>query len=338
MPSCRQSESIAVKYPVCLLIGSFLLNGSSAAQATECQPVASSAGVLVEIQPRLYAVSGSPADFNPCHPSVELKMPRQGARFPLVIISHGGAGLGEAERSIASEFRKMGFATLLFDAYKMNGFQQDWRFWAEQVTNESRQRINYKATLGAYQWALTNGDIDTSRIYFHGVSNGANVVVNMAGAVDPAHVKGVIAEGTMMSGIGVPDKLNVPVKLVFGKLDNYGGRQQDHWRWLLKESCMLNGRTQRFIQPAGSAQRCNLDNDPGGSTESPIEWYESQKKAGADIEIWWYEGAAHGIFSGPVVQQTRTWGVANKRYAWIGGSAASRNKFLEDFKNFVQEK
>jgi poly(3-hydroxybutyrate) depolymerase len=185
---------------------------------------------------------------------------------------------------------------------------------------------------------LTNQDIDTSRIYFHGLSNGANVVVNIAGAVDPAHVKGIFAEGTMMSGIGVPDKLNVPVRLIFGKQDNYGGKQQDEWRWLLKESCKLNGKTQKFIQPAGSSQRCSWDNSPGSMTESPMEWFEAQKKSDADIDIWWYEDAAHGMFSGVMNRQTRTWGANDTRYAWTGASFAARGQFLNDFKLFVSAK
>ena len=241
---------------------------------------------MVETVPRMYAVLGMPAEFDPCNASVELKTPNEAIKSPLVIISHGGAGLGDAERKIAYEFRKLGFATLIFDAYKINGYNQEWQFWATQVTNESRQRMNYKATLGAYQWALTNEKVDTSRIYFHGLSNGANVVVNMAGAVDPAHVKGVFAEGTMMSGIGVPDKINVPVRLIFGKQDNYGGRAQDEWRWTLKEACLFNGKTQGFIQPTGSAQRCNMESNPQGLTESPIEWFDAQKKSGADIDVW----------------------------------------------------
>lgn len=309
---------------------------SGVAWASDCQKNPSPVTQMVEVLPRMHAVMGVPADFDPCNASVELNVPVHVQRAPLVIISHGGAGLGEAERNIAQEFRKLGFATLLFDAYKINGYGQGWQFWATQVTNESRQRMNYKATWGAYEWALTQQQIDTERIYLHGLSNGANVVVNMAGAVDPRHVKAVFAEGTMMSGIGVPDKLQVPVRLIFGRLDNYGGKRQDEWRWLLKESCVLNGQTQRFVQPVGSAQRCNMDTRPQELTESPMEWYEGQKQRGADIEIWWYEDAAHGLFLGPLTRQTRTWGLQDVRYAWVGASSQARQKFLQDFKRHTQ--
>lgn len=314
-----------------LLLICFLTN----VLAADCQKYPLPVTKMVEVSPKFFAFMGSPANFDPCNASVEFKTPNSGEKFPLVIISHGGAGLGDAERNIASEFRRLGFATLLFDAYKINGYKQDWQFWAAQVTNESRQRMNYKVTFGAYQWALNNEKVDTNNIYFHGLSNGANVVVNMAGAVNPAHVKAVFAEGTMMSGIGVPDKLNVPVRLIFGKLDNYGGRQQDEWRWLLKETCANNGKTQNFIQPPGSANRCNVELNPSDMTQSPIEWYEEQKNAGADIDVWWYEDTAHGMFSGQINRQTRTWGTNDTRFAWTGGASSAREKFLDDFKKFI---
>lgn len=309
---------------------------SAGMAAADCPRPAAPTGELLEYLPRMYVLKGPAGDFDPCDSSVEFLSPRASGKSPLVIISHGGAGLGEAERNIALAFRQLGFATLLYDAYRMSGFNRDWRFWAEQVSNESRQRMNYKATWGAYEWALKEPRVDSSRIYLHGLSNGANVVVNMAGAVDPAHVKGVFAEGTMMSGIGVPDKLRVPVRLIFGKLDNYGGRQQDEWRWLLREACALNGRSYKFMQPEGSAQRCNLDMNPTASTQTPLEWFEDQKRAGADIDLWWYENAAHGMFLGPLTYQTRTWGASDLRYAWIGGSSDARNKFLADFQTYAE--
>ena len=71
-------------------------------------------------------------------------------------------------------------------------------------------------------------------------------------------------------------------------------------------------------------------------TESPIEWFESQKRANADIDIWFIDNAAHDMFAGPLNKQTRTWGSNDKRYAWTGGSSESRQKFLEQFKKFSQ--
>ena len=66
-----------------------------------------------------------------------------------------------------------------------------------------------------------------------------------------------------------------------------------------------------------------------------MEWFEAQKKSGADIDIWWYEDAAHGMFTGLMNRQTRTWGANDTRYAWTGASSAAREKFLNDFKQFI---
>ena len=72
--------------------------------------------------------------------------------------------------------------------------------------------------------------------------------------------------------------------------------------------------------------------------ESPLEWFERQKQAGADIEIWWYEEAAHGMFLGPINRQARVWGATDKRFAWTGGSEDARQKFLSNFEAFVQSR
>jgi hypothetical protein len=66
-----------------------------------------------------------------------------------------------------------------------------------------------------------------------------------------------------------------------------------------------------------------------------MDWYEAQKARGADIEIWWYEGAAHGMFSGPLNRQQRTWGDNDARFAWTGAEPAAREKFISDFRRFA---
>lgn len=308
------------------------------ASAETCNPAPQDVAKLIEVAPSMYNVKGKLAEFDPCHSSVDFDVPRTDAKPPLMIISHGGAGLGQAERNIARAFRKQGFATLIYDAYQMNGFNKDLRFWSANATNEARQRMNYKVTLGAYHWALKNEKIDTSQIYFNGVSNGAATVVNIAAVVDPKHVKGVFAEGLPTTGLGVPDELKVPVRLINGKLDNYAGRKEDDWRWLIKERCAYNGRVEDFIQAPGSALRCNWDKNENDLSESGIEWYETQKKKNANIENWWYENAAHSMFLGPLSKDMRTWGKSDTRYAWTGGDQSARDKFMGDIKTFVQSK
>ena len=71
-----------------------------------------------------------------------------------------------------------------------------------RIGNAYRQMMILKTTYAAYEWTLTRKDVDTSKIYFYGISNGASVVINIAGMVDSKHVRGVIAEAPTTTGIG----------------------------------------------------------------------------------------------------------------------------------------
>ena len=82
-----------------------------------------------------------------------------------MIIAHGG-GVGLSETEMANRMNARGVVTLLFDAYELNGFNyKGTNLFVSGVSNESRQRMIYKAAFTAYQWAIQQGDkIDTSRI------------------------------------------------------------------------------------------------------------------------------------------------------------------------------
>ncbi len=300
----------------------------------ECNPAPKDVALLKEIRPRFHTVEGPLATFDPCHKSVKFQKPFFTARPPLMILVHGGGGVDTATRNAAEAFRSKGFATLFFDAYEHNGFGQGLRFWAAQASNEARQRMIYKVTLGAYEWAIRRPDIDVRQIYFHGVSNGGAVLANIAAAVSPEHVKGVYAEGTPGAGLGLPAKLQVPLRLIYGKLDNYGGRSEDDWIWQRQDPCALN--TPTFIHPPGSSQTCSALANPAGLTLKPIDWYEEQRTRGADIAVWFYDNAAHGIFFGPIRRNMITYGADMQRYAWVGADASARTRLLEDIEQHVK--
>ena len=73
---------------------------------------------------------GPLAEFDPCQRSVDLSMhsklfgPHVEVKPPLDIIAHGGGGLGKLEKKMAIALNREGIATLMFDAYQMNGFYQ----------------------------------------------------------------------------------------------------------------------------------------------------------------------------------------------------------------------
>lgn len=323
-------------FPLLLTCATLFSASAVQAQGQDCNPAPKDVAALKVIMPEFHTVTGELAGFDPCHSSTKFQRPIFSSKPPLMILAHGGGGLDAATRNAADGFRSKGFATLLFDAYEHNGFKQGFMFWGSKATNESRQRMIYKVTLGAYEWALKRTDINTSQIYFHGLSNGAAVVANLAGVVSPAHVKGIFPEGLPGMGLGLPDKLNVPVRLVFGKLDNYGGTREDEWIWLRQEPCLVN--VTDFIHPPGNSLICSPMANPRGLTPKPIDWYEDQKRQGADIDIWFYDNAAHGMFLGPLQKNMLTYGANNRRYTWVGGDPSAKTKLLADVEKYQKSK
>ena len=304
---------------------------------SDCRPAPLGVAQLVEIRPGFHRVQGLLAEFDPCHRSVQLSMPgfladKLADKPPLMIIAHGGNGPGSAEQEMVRRMNARGVATLLFDAYEMNGFNyRGTSLFLTGTTNESRQRMIFKSTLGAYHWIRQNDRVDTTRLFIHGLSNGGSVALNMAAVVDPAHVRVVFAEGAPSAGIGMPDQIRVPLKMVFGKMDNYGGRTQDDWMHLRTDPCVVN-------QPAegaavGTAQRCSLRINPASQGLSPYQWAEQLKAEGQPVEFWFYDDAAHGLMAGAMDRGMRTYGsgpTASLRYGWIGASSKAANRFTAD--------
>lgn len=309
----------------------------------DCRPAPPGVAQLVEIRSGFHRVQGPLAEFDPCHRSVQLSMPgffadKIADKPPLMIIAHGGNGPGGAEQEMVRRMNARGVATLLFDAYEMNGFQyRGTSLFLTGTTNESRQRMIFKATLGAYQWVRQDPRIDTTRLFIHGLSNGGSVALNMAAVVDPAHVRMVFSEGAPSAGIGMPDKIRVPLKMVFGKIDNYGGRTEDDWMHLRTDPCVVN-------QPAegaapGSTQRCSVHNNPNAQGQSPFQWGEQLKAVGQPLEFWFYEEAAHGLLAGPIDRGMRTYGsgpTASQRFGWIGATQAAANRFVADLMKAIK--
>ena len=308
-----------------------LLAASIAALFAGCagpaEPPGAGAGPrLVEIAPGIHTVQGPLRPFDPAHPAVALRLPAGVAKPPLLILVHGGGGARDQAQAMAL-FHAQGIAVLGFDAYRLAGLERDWRFWVRNVTYEARQRMIYAAALGAYRWAATLDSVDTSRIFIHGLSNGADVVANLAAVASPDHVRMVFAEGLAGAGLGLPDRLSVPLRAVYGRLDNYAGGSEIDWRWSRRVPCRLN--MAGFEGPAGNAARCNAGLNAFNLTESPEQWVARQRAAGADIDIWFYDDAAHGIFAGPLRFLTMDW-PGRTAPAPIGATEAARQKLLHD--------
>ncbi|MBU8540629.1 alpha/beta hydrolase family protein [Falsiroseomonas tokyonensis] len=155
---------------------------------------------IVAVAPGMNTVRGRLKPFDPAHPSVDLRLPPGVTKPPLVILVHGGGGARDQANAMAL-LHADGVAVLGFDAYRMNGFDRHSDFWIRNMTYEARQRMIYSTALGAYRWAATLESIDVTRLHLHGLSNGADVVANLAAVVSPAHVRMVFAGGWRGQGL-----------------------------------------------------------------------------------------------------------------------------------------
>ena len=308
-------------------------SGLAAQPSVTCLPQERGAMELVPIRANFHTVGGRMGGFDPCESKVQFRLPEGSANPALMISVHGGGGIRDVLGSDEAFFQQ-GFATLVFDAYSMQGIPgRDSLFWARSVTNEARQRMIYTTALAAYRWAIQRRDIDNSRIYLFGVSNGAAVVANLAGLVDPAHVKGVISEGVTPIGLGLPDEIRVPVMLAFGKLDDFGNADPKGSRWTLSDDCRLNIEFPSV--PAGSSRYCN-QSTPGRRIPNALEWAEAVKQRGGTVEVAYFEGMAHSaFFLGGLRLGTATWGNGQTLGASVGATDAARKQFLEAMLDFI---
>lgn len=300
--------------------------------AITCLPHERGEQALVPLRPNFFTVSGRMGGFDPCESNVKFRIPSGAIKPPLMISVHGGGGIHDVLMSDEAFFRH-GMATLAFDAYAMQGLTgRTSLFWARSVTNEARQRMIYMTALAAYRWAIQRTDIDSGRIYLFGISNGAAVVANLASVVDPAHVKGVIAEGITPIGLGLPDDIRVPVQLVFGKLDDFGNPDPNGHRWTLSDDCRLN--IQLASLPPGSSARCN-QHTPGKKIPNALEWVDTVQKNGGQIEVVYVEDMAHNAYFGPLVRRNATWGNGQTLGASLGATDAARAEFFKAMRSFI---
>lgn len=288
---------------------------------------------LQALRGQFFSVQGRMGGFDPCESLVRFRRAAGGAKAPLMISVHGGGGITDV-RASDEAFHAAGLSTLVFDAYAMQGLPgRSSGFWARSVSNEARQRMIYATAHAAYEWAIQRADIDAERIYFFGVSNGAAVVANLAAVVDPKHVRGVIAEGITPIGLGLPDRIRVPVFLVFGRLDDFGSPDPAMLRWDLSDDCRLNVRLDGY--PEGSARRCNATT-PGQRIPTPLQWAQAVQSAGGRVDVVYIEGMAHNAFFGPLRQQRATWANGESYGASLGATEEARQLFFQKMLAFVQ--
>ena len=302
----------------------------------ECRPETKGSAELKSQDNGIHYVVGKLSGFDPCNKSVKLSVPwslfsSDKRKPPILIYLHGGGGLSRYGKMMLEDLNREGIATLEFDAYQMNGFDKDWKFWGFKASNASRQKMIFTVALSAYHWVKTLENVDTDRIYFYGISNGASVAVNLAGVVDKQKVKKIYAEGMPGMGLGLPDTINVPVKLIYGKLDDYGSRNPGEMIWERTAPCFFN--TVHSTAPEGNSKNCNDKKNSLDRTEKPIDWFGRMKEK-YPIELEFYEDAAHGIILGDLQKRKSTYGHSIQANTSIGASRDAKDKLL---KSLVKE-
>ncbi len=289
----------------------------------------------------LKTVEGVLSDFDPCHSSVQLGMPsvfakKRSDKPPVVVIAHGGGGVGGYEREFAKLMNRNGFATLLYDAFEMNGLKSQSDLVLYQMRNSARQRMIYKATLGAYQWVLKNDKVDSSKVFVQGLSNGGSVAINMAAATDGKNLKGVIAEGAPAAGIGFPNSTNVPLLLLYGSADVYGGNYPDDFMHLRGNVCAQNERFD--LAPAGFAESCNLYSNSTNLMPAPVKWFEQMKSKGGDIQFELVPGGGHGMMFDNFASSVRPLAGGRVMYTSRGASSEARGRLEKLVISFIESK
>ena len=270
------------------------------------------------------AIVGELSGFDPCNRTVEFRVPELPVKPGLVISVHGGGGKKDASR-INTEFYKIGYATLIFDAYDMNSRP------LRRIGNAYRQMMLLKTSYAAYKWVLNRPEIDNKKIYFYGISNGASTVLNIAGMVSPVHVRGIISEAPNPIGIGYPNSIKIPIKIIFGKLDDLSapiGKK----RWEISAPCYMNRRFD--FAPIGFSEDCRKGKNKI-KMPTTLEWVEMvSKENNSKIDIQYIEDMAHGGFLGPINISTRNFG--HGPIGWsMGGTPAARSNMMSVIKEFL---
>ncbi len=253
-----------------------------------------------------FALSGPFAKFDPSHPSVEIWTPDGDKKAPIMVYAHGGAGYREDDRARVEMFRRNGFATISFDSYEMNGFD-DWNFVTRKVTNGGKQNMIWSVFKGTVEYAAKSDGWDNQNIFLYGGSNGGRVVLYAGAEIANKNIRGIISEAPAATGFTLGD-YNIPTIIPFGKLDNWAGRSETDYVW-----------TRTY-------------------PNSPIsieDWVNSRQEKRRPIEFIFYENAGHLMFEGPLKKVTVRRGDAIAFTAYEGANEEVLKQYEHDVFKFV---
>lgn len=253
-----------------------------------------------------FTVEGPFAHFDAAHPSVEIWTPPNQASAPVIVYAHGGAGLRDDDRTRLAILRRNGFATISFDAYRMNGFD-DWQFVTRHVTNHSKQDMIWGIFQGAVAHAARADGWDRRNIFLYGASNGGRVVLYAGAELGDHAIRGIISEAPAGSGYALGD-YDIPTIILFGALDNWAGRSPTDYVW----------------------QRRSAD-----APLSIEDWVRERQRARRPVRFVFYEKAGHLLFEGPLEQVTERRGDAGVFTAYRGAAPGVLARYEKDLLSFL---
>ncbi len=254
-----------------------------------------------------FDLEGPFAKFDPGHPAVEVWTPKDDKKAPIVVYAHGGAGYREDDRARVAMFRRNGFATISFDSYVMNGFD-DWNFVTRKVTNNGKQSMIWGVFTGAVAYAAEHDDWDNRNIFLYGGSNGGRAVLYAGSEIANANIRGIISEAPAGSGFTLGD-YNIPTIIPFGALDTWAGTSDTDYVW-------------KRTYP-----------------DSPISieaWVHAQQAKGRPVKFIFYEKAGHLLFEGPLEKVTVRRGDSVAFTAYQGAEAGVLERYERDVIGFAK--
>ena len=253
-----------------------------------------------------FVLDGPFAEFDPDHPSVEIWTPDADANAPVMVYAHGGAGYRDDDRARVEMFRRHGFATISFDSYEMNGFD-DWSFVTRKIANSGKQSMIWGVFEGAVDFAAENDDWDHRNIILYGGSNGGRVVLHAGSEIENGNIRGIISEAPAGSGFALGD-YDIPTIIPFGALDTWAGASDTDYVW-----------------------KRTYPNSP----VSIEDWVKAQQAKGRPVKFIFYENAGHLFFEGPLELVTVRRGEAIAFTAYQGAGEGVLKQYEQDVISFA---
>ncbi len=128
----------------------------------------------------------------------------------------------------------------------------------------------------------------------------------------------------------------MPVLLLYGTADNYGGLRQDDLMHLRGMPCGFNDFYP--LAPEGFAQSCHRTSNPANPMPSPMGWYETLKNKGKDVRFELIEGGGHGMMFADFSSSSRQLSGGRMFYRSQGASADTRQKLHKLVLDFLASK